>query len=92
MGPRDVVGNTAVGVLDNDLRAACLGALKLSRAACRAFALDAVLGNERAAVHRPRQQGRDRRRAAPAAGARHSDRRPAASLFLLKLTISRGAP
>jgi len=28
-----------VGVLDNDLRVACLGALKLSREACRAFAL-----------------------------------------------------
>jgi glycosyltransferase involved in cell wall biosynthesis len=39
MGPRDVVGNSPVGVLDNDLRAACLGALKLSRAACREFAL-----------------------------------------------------
>ena len=39
MGPRDVVGGHAVGVLDNDLRAACLGALKLSREACRAFAL-----------------------------------------------------
>ena len=30
MGPRDVVGNSPVGVLDNDLRVACLGALKLS--------------------------------------------------------------
>ena len=39
MGPRDVVGGHAVGVLDNDLRAACLGALNVSREACRAFAL-----------------------------------------------------
>ncbi len=39
MGPRDVVGDSPVGVLDNDLRAACLGALSLSRKACRAFAL-----------------------------------------------------
>jgi glycosyltransferase involved in cell wall biosynthesis len=39
MGPRDVVGNHPVGVLDEDLRAACLGALKLSRETCRAFAL-----------------------------------------------------
>ena len=39
MGPRDVVGGTAVGVLDQDLRAACLGALTLSREACREFAL-----------------------------------------------------
>jgi glycosyltransferase involved in cell wall biosynthesis len=38
-GPRDVVGNNPVGVLDEDLRAACLGALRLSREACRAFAL-----------------------------------------------------
>ena len=39
-GPRDVIGSNPVGVLDNDLRAACLGALRLSRQACRAFALD----------------------------------------------------
>jgi glycosyltransferase involved in cell wall biosynthesis len=39
MGPKDVVGDHPIGVLDDDLRAACLGALKLSRAACREFAL-----------------------------------------------------
>jgi glycosyltransferase involved in cell wall biosynthesis len=39
MGPRDVIGGNAVGVLDEDLRAACLGALTLSREACRNFAL-----------------------------------------------------
>src|SRR5467141_406834 len=39
-GPRDVIGDHPIGVLDNDLRAACLGALRLSRAACRAFALE----------------------------------------------------
>lgn len=38
-GPRDVVGNNPVGVLDDDLRAACLAALRVSREACRAFAL-----------------------------------------------------
>jgi glycosyltransferase involved in cell wall biosynthesis len=38
-GPRDVIGDNPVGVLDHDLRKACLGALELSRAACRAFAL-----------------------------------------------------
>ena len=27
MGPSDVIGDSAVGVLDEDLRAACLGAL-----------------------------------------------------------------
>jgi len=39
VGPKDVIGNEPVGVLDNDLRRACLGALNVSRAACRAFAL-----------------------------------------------------
>lgn len=38
-GPRDVIGSHPVGVLDHDLRAACLGALHISRDACRAFAL-----------------------------------------------------
>jgi glycosyltransferase involved in cell wall biosynthesis len=39
-GPRDVVGDHAVGVLDDDLCKACLGALRMERAACRAFALE----------------------------------------------------
>jgi glycosyltransferase involved in cell wall biosynthesis len=38
-GPKDVVGGHPVGVLDEDLRAACLAALKLSRDDCRNFAL-----------------------------------------------------
>jgi len=38
-GPRDVIQNNPIGVLNNDLRAACLGALHISREACRAFAL-----------------------------------------------------
>jgi glycosyltransferase involved in cell wall biosynthesis len=38
-GPKDVIGAHPVGVLSEDLRAACLGALKVSREACRAFAL-----------------------------------------------------
>ncbi len=38
-GPQDVVAGHPIGVLDNDLRTACLGALKISREACRAFAL-----------------------------------------------------
>jgi glycosyltransferase involved in cell wall biosynthesis len=38
-GPRDVIANHPVGVLDEDLRAACLGALEVSRQACRSFAL-----------------------------------------------------
>jgi glycosyltransferase involved in cell wall biosynthesis len=35
---RDVVGNAPVAALDEDLRAACLGALALPRAACRRYA------------------------------------------------------
>ena len=35
---RDVIGDAPVAVLDEDLRAACLDALALSRDACRAFA------------------------------------------------------
>lgn len=39
MGPKDVIADHPVGVLSEDLRAACLGALNLSREACRRFAL-----------------------------------------------------
>ena len=39
-GPKDVIGSNPIGVLSNDLREACLGALQLSREACRAFALE----------------------------------------------------
>jgi glycosyltransferase involved in cell wall biosynthesis len=38
-GPRDVIGEAAVGALDSDLGAACRRALTLSRAAAREFAL-----------------------------------------------------
>jgi glycosyltransferase involved in cell wall biosynthesis len=38
-GPKDVIGHQAIGVLDENLRAACLNALNISRAACRDFAL-----------------------------------------------------
>jgi glycosyltransferase involved in cell wall biosynthesis len=38
-GPQDVIGGNPVGVLDEDLKAACLKALTISRAQCRAFAL-----------------------------------------------------
>jgi glycosyltransferase involved in cell wall biosynthesis len=37
--PRDVIGEAPVGVLDEDLRLACLGALECSRDDCRDFAL-----------------------------------------------------
>jgi glycosyltransferase involved in cell wall biosynthesis len=39
-GPLDVIGEAPVGVLDRDLRAACLAALTAPRDACRRFALD----------------------------------------------------
>ena len=38
-GPRDVIGADPVGVLDENLRAACMGALHVSRKSCREFAL-----------------------------------------------------
>src|SRR6478609_3208223 len=37
--PRDVIGQAPVGVLDDDLRRACLDALECSREDCRDFAL-----------------------------------------------------
>ena len=38
-GPQDVIGSTPVGALDENLKSACVRALTISRAACRAFAL-----------------------------------------------------
>jgi glycosyltransferase involved in cell wall biosynthesis len=38
-GPKDVIGTYPVGVLNDDLRVACLEALKISRNVCRDFAL-----------------------------------------------------
>jgi glycosyltransferase involved in cell wall biosynthesis len=38
-GPKDVIGGRPIGVLDEDLRDACLKALTISREACRGFAL-----------------------------------------------------
>jgi glycosyltransferase involved in cell wall biosynthesis len=38
-GPRDVIGDNPIGVLNDDLRVACLEALNVSRTACREFAL-----------------------------------------------------
>jgi len=39
-GPKDVIGDNPVGVLDEDLGRACMGALQISRDGCRQFALD----------------------------------------------------
>lgn len=38
-GPRDILGNSRVGILSDDLRGACIDALQISREACRDFAL-----------------------------------------------------
>jgi glycosyltransferase involved in cell wall biosynthesis len=38
-GPRDVIGNNPVGVLNEDLHSACMQALWISRESCREFAL-----------------------------------------------------
>jgi glycosyltransferase involved in cell wall biosynthesis len=38
-GPRDVIGGNPIGVLHEDLAVACMQALKISRDACRNFAL-----------------------------------------------------
>src|SRR6202011_1838542 len=38
-GPRDVIGDAPVGVLNDDLRAACLSALHISPQACLEFAV-----------------------------------------------------
>ncbi|MGO8924801.1 MAG: glycosyltransferase family 4 protein [Xanthobacteraceae bacterium] len=38
-GPRDVIGNHPVGILDAELRTACMQALWISREVCREFAL-----------------------------------------------------
>jgi 1,2-diacylglycerol 3-alpha-glucosyltransferase/glucuronosyltransferase len=38
-GPKDVVGSNPIGVLNEDLRVACIEALRIPREACRAFAL-----------------------------------------------------
>ncbi len=39
MGPLDILGDSDAGMLDDDLRAACLGALTLNRATARELAL-----------------------------------------------------
>jgi hypothetical protein len=38
-GPKDVIGSNPIGALNDDLRLACLEALKMSRDACRDHAL-----------------------------------------------------
>ncbi len=64
-GSRDVIGGSAVGVLDENLRAASMKALQVPRAACRAYALGyswdrsaaQYLGHARTAEAMPREKG-----------------------------------
>jgi glycosyltransferase involved in cell wall biosynthesis len=64
MGPKDVIQSPFVGVLDEDLRAACLSATRLKKADCRAFALEhswersalQFIGNAKAALNRAQRQ------------------------------------
>lgn len=39
-GPLDVIADRPIGAIDNDLRAACMRALEMSRETCRNFALE----------------------------------------------------
>ncbi|WP_315728495.1 MULTISPECIES: glycosyltransferase family 1 protein [unclassified Bradyrhizobium] len=39
-GPLDVIADNPIGAIDNDLHAACMRALTMSRQTCRAFALE----------------------------------------------------
>ena len=55
-GPLDVIADHPVGVLDPDLRTACIGSLSRSREACRQFCARALLGKQRQAVHRQSQR------------------------------------
>ena len=59
-GPKDIITDPRVGVLDADLRKAALAALRLSREAAREFALALQLGGERRRF--PRQHPRRARR------------------------------
>jgi glycosyltransferase involved in cell wall biosynthesis len=85
MGPQDVIGGHPVGILDDDLRLACLRALSLSREACRAFALNYSWENSALQFvgHlKPIDAGRTRvSRVAPAVAVRQALARPAAEIF-----------
>ena len=77
--PRDVIGEAPVGVLDEDLKRACLDALECSRDDCRDFALSMTW--EASARHFPRARGGSAAQAAAEArvsgrGGRHNLRFP----------------
>jgi len=76
-GPRDVIGEAPIAALNEDLRAACLRALDIPRADCRAYALtrswractDQFLSNLPVQVRRPDTAAAAQ---APAASALHA--------------------
>jgi len=73
IGPKDVIGDQPVGVLDEDLRAACLRALALPRDACRAYACRFSWENSaRQFAANLRPIGRRRHAVLPAHGAESS--------------------
>ena len=81
-GPKDVIGESPVGVLSEDLRAACLTALSLSRENCRAFALSHSWENSARQFIgnlRPMQIGRSPRSHAPLAVAAKAEASAATS-------------
>ena len=75
-GPKDVIGDNPIGVLNEDLRTACLEALNISRDACRAFALNYSWENSaRQFIGHARRvavgNGREAALAVPATGTAH---------------------
>ncbi|WP_082733845.1 glycosyltransferase family 4 protein [Polycladidibacter hongkongensis] len=76
MGPIDVIGDSGAGVLDTDLRRACLAALKIDRDHCRKVALrfswqacaQQFLGNAQLAHERVYGPAAEKRLSAPSLG------------------------
>ena len=78
-GPKDVIGDQAIGVLDEDLRGGLPRRAEHFARGVPRLRADALLDDERAAIHRSRRPGRDRQVApAPSAPVR-SRRRSKAS-------------
>ncbi|MEI9806187.1 MAG: glycosyltransferase family 1 protein [Pseudolabrys sp.] len=78
-GPNDVIGDRRVGALDEDLRAACLQALTLSKADCREYAMGSSWENSARAIRIPSQAapGRPRPKADwPSGGKPKSEANP----------------
>ena len=57
-GPTDVIGNNPIGVLNEDLRVACMQALWISRGRLPRIRAALFVGEQRTPIHRPCAQGR----------------------------------